>query len=257
MYSTAFRLVNLLRSRSILCRYRCFPVTCIDRLGVAVGLIHPSHSGLSSCVDRGQPCGYIWIMLSSLVPSHLYVQGPVYLWYPSALLYIASTWKESAHRCSMRSNIHYPKLSASYTGYFQKHLAVGPAENGTSIRRWISDMPADASHNQLQPTTMAEALFVMIAAESTCLHEQAKDEHFRMCLRKSAGGGISDQIIISLRTLAQAVLVSAVQVLSDDDKRGKFDRGEDVEVEHEHNFHNPFGGGFGGGGQQFTFHFGG
>lgn len=46
-----------------------------------------------------------------------------------------------------------------------------------------------------------------------------------------------------------------VQVLSDEDKRGKFDRGEDVDVEHEQHFHNPFGGGFGGQGQQFTFHF--
>lgn len=51
-------------------------------------------------------------------------------------------------------------------------------------------------------------------------------------------------------------IAEAYEVLSDEEKRGKFDRGEDVEVEHEHNFHNPFGGGFGGGGQQFTFHFG-
>lgn len=52
-------------------------------------------------------------------------------------------------------------------------------------------------------------------------------------------------------------IAEAYEVLSDEDKRGRFDRGEDVEVDHEANFHNPFGGGFGGGGQQFTFHFGG
>ena len=64
-------------------------------------------------------------------------------------------------------------------------------------------------------------------------------------------------------------VAEAYEVLSDDEKRGKYDRGEDVEpnqggggghnpFSHFQNFGfngNPFGGG-GGGGQHFQFHFG-
>jgi DnaJ-class molecular chaperone len=63
-------------------------------------------------------------------------------------------------------------------------------------------------------------------------------------------------------------IAEAYEVLSDAEKRGKYDRGEDVEPnqggqqqQQQHPFHHffqqggPFGGG-GGGGQGFTFHFG-
>ncbi len=49
-------------------------------------------------------------------------------------------------------------------------------------------------------------------------------------------------------------LNEAYDVLTSEDKKARYDRGEDVEQPQQQQHHNPFGG-FGFGGQQFTFKF--
>ena len=51
-------------------------------------------------------------------------------------------------------------------------------------------------------------------------------------------------------------IAEAYEVLSDNEKRAAYDRGDDVEVNQNSGFSGPFGHGFPGARTQFTFHFG-
>jgi len=51
-------------------------------------------------------------------------------------------------------------------------------------------------------------------------------------------------------------LNEAYEVLSDEEKKGKYDRGEDIEVNQQRQQHNPFQGFNFGGGQNFHFQWG-
>lgn len=98
--------------------------------------------------------------------------------------------------------------------------------------------------------------YKILGLAQTALEREVKQSYRDMARKYHPDKAESQGLTVQQAEAKFTDIAEAYEVLSDNDKRAAYDRGDDVEVNQNSGFPGPFGHGFQGGRTQFTFHFG-